>query len=672
MIRGRRIAIVHAVLAVFATAIIGRAALVQVVQGDVWSARAQRQHVAAAKLPAPRGLILDEKGVPLAESRERVRIEVAPGEVRDVGKLARELRRAGAPARTIERLRDPGRSWVTVPGTFAPAELEAVLAMRGVYATPVAERVYAESPGVRRVIGRADAEGRGIEGIELVLDSLLSGEVGRATFVRDGRGRRFTTPDQTVAEPLPGHTIVLTINHVLQDIVDRALGDAVARMGADGGDIVVLDPHSGEIRAMAARRRDPRSASATAFNEPYEPGSTLKPFIAAAVIARGKAKTGDVVETYNGVYRTFGRTIRDVHAESRMSLADVIRHSSNVGIVRFAERLSPREQYEALRDFGFGTPTGVPYPLEAAGRLRQPRAWSKQSAASLAMGYEISVTPLQLALAYASLANGGELLEPVLIKEIRDREGRVVFQSGRRVVRRVLTPAMSATMRELLAAVVDSGTGTSAELTTLAVAGKSGTVRGMSGGRYVAGSYTASFVGLFPADDPKYVILVKVDNPRGASYYGGKTAAPVSKVVLEAAIAARDAALPRSALAHRRSEPVFASRDTGAVRGDPPLRSIAIATGSVSELRGEAADSGADATPAAFVVTIGETPRRIAPPVRVRPVPDVRGMPLREAVHALHRSGFRVQLGQGASGITVPGPGTPIRAGSVVRLYHDR
>ena len=673
MLRNKRIAVIHLVLGVFAVAIIARAAQVQVWQGKQWQAKATRQHVAASSIPAPRGLILDASGTPLAESRERVQIAISIPEIRDSRKLARELRRAGVDASWIARLSDPKRKWVQVPRSFIPAEVEAVVAMRGVYATPIGERIYAADGGAHRIIGHATPQGAGLDGIELTLDSLLRGTQGKVSLVKDSRGRRFESPDEMRADPLPGHTVTLTINGALQSISDQALGNAVSRMDADGGDIVVLDPNSGEILAMASRRNDPRATSATAINEPYQPGSTLKPFTAAALLARGKAHIDEVIETYNGSYRTFGRTIHDVHLAPRLSLADVIRYSSNVGIVRFAERLTPREQYESLRDFGFGTPTGVPYPMESPGVLYEPRRWSKMSPASLAMGYEISVTPLQLALAYASIANGGELLEPSLVKEVRDLDGKVVYAAKRRVVRRVLTPQGSAQMRRLLTGVVDSGTATDAELSTFAVGGKSGTVRGMSNGRYKAGSYTASFVGLFPAENPQYVILVKLDNPKG-TYYGGKTAAPVSKVVLEAAIAARDAAIDRNALRQRRTEPVFASRDSGPGTGADTQKSreIAVAAGSVDEVTSDTAREAGESASVPFIVSLTERPRRLPASIRVRPIPDVRGLPLRTAVHTLHESGFRVQLASGSAGTTVPEAGTPLRTGSIVRLYQQR
>jgi cell division protein FtsI (penicillin-binding protein 3) len=250
------------------------------------------------------------------------------------------------------------------------------------------------------------------------------------------------------------------------------------------------------------------------------------------------------MNTYGGIWNYNGRRIEDDHKGAQFSLADVIRFSSNIGIIQFAQRLQPGEQYTMLRDLGFGSATGVPYPSEGTGTLPIPQKWDKLTPASLAMGYALNVTPLQLAVAYGAIANGGELLEPSLVKEIRLPDGTVKYRHTRRVVRRVMSEASARTVRGLLRGVVESGTGDQASLATFDVAGKTGTAKRTEHGRYVAGKYTASFVGLFPAENPQFVILVKLDNP-SKTIFGGKAAAPVSKTVLQAAIAARDAALDR-------------------------------------------------------------------------------------------------------------------------------
>src|SRR5436190_4654730 len=461
MTRQRRIGLVHAALALFALAVLAKSMQVQLVQGRAWSDLARRQHFTATRLPAPRGLILDASGRTLATTREVVRLEVAPREVRELRTLRRALVAAGVDQGWADRATDTGRAWVTLPGRYVAEDVAPITAMRGVYTTPVSDRAYATSPGLRPLLGRVDAEGRGIDGIELVLDSMLRGENGSSRLIRDVKGRSFLSPTNPGQAARPGHSVVLTINHELQDIAERTLADAVARLGAEGGDIVILDPRNGEVLAMAGERRGV-SASVTSVTEPFEPGSTLKPLIASALLSQGKARVSDHVPGRGGTYALHGRIIHDEPhpgpTPASLTLADVIRLSSNVGIVQFADRLAPQEEFEALRDFGLGTPTGIAYSAEAAGTLRSPAAWSRQTPASIAMGYEVAVTPLQLALAYAAIANGGELLEPLLVREVRSSDGRVTFRGERRVVRRVMPEDVSRSMRSLLTGVVEEGT----------------------------------------------------------------------------------------------------------------------------------------------------------------------------------------------------------------------
>lgn len=652
MIKISRVGIVHGALLCFAVALVGRAAWVQLAQADRWRTRARGQQLSAAELPAVRGAILDASGAVLVESRAMVRLAVAPTEVRSPEQLQAALRRANVPEATIRRTVDRSRKWVEIPGLYLNSDVADAVALRGVHVRPALQRVKPATDGLRNLLGTTDDEGRAVGGMESALDSLLRGTPGRRSLLRDSRGSRLATPEEEAQEAVNGHSVVLTLHAGLQDIAERALGDAVTQMGASGGDIVVLDPHTGEIRALASRRAGQAASGATALTEPYEPGSTLKPFIAAALFERGRVQLQDSVNTYNGEYTINGRTIRDVHKASAMSFAEVIRFSSNIGIVQFAERLTAREQYEALRDAGFGMATGVPYPSESPGRLYPVSQWSRQSGASLAMGYELSVTPIQLAAAYAAFANGGELLEPRLLQEVRGPDGKAIWTAERRVVRRIMSERTAAAMRELLREVVSEGTATSADLATFEVAGKSGTARRTSadGRGYAAGSYTASFVGLFPADAPQYVILVKLDNPSGA-YYGGRTAAPVTKVVLEAAIAARDAALNRTQLAaapKRRAPSSAPQADSARAAAVREAEEVAVAPAYVVEL-------GTPPAPARVVVT-------------ARAVPDVRGLPTRAAVRELHKAGFRVQLVRGPGVDQQPAAGTLLRSGSLVRL----
>jgi Cell division protein FtsI/penicillin-binding protein 2 len=669
MPRLSRIALVHGALILFALALIVRAGKVQLLERAQWAARAERQHFASSTVPAPRGNIYDVRGTPLAMSRDMLRLNVAPREVANQKALARALGQLGVSRSYITRAMDTHRAWVSLPGSYLPSDARDIVAMRGVYSEPVEERVYTERAATRRVVGWVD-DGRGGSesrggggGLELTLDSLLSGQDGRTTLVRDSRGRKMDQSEEADVEPVAGSSVTLTINQELQEISQRALAQAIQRTRADGGDIVIIDPHDGGIRAMASERVSDRSFGSPVISEPFEPGSTLKPLFASALIKRGLVDPGDSVDTENGVYTIEGRTIRDEHPASELSLADVIKYSSNIGIVKFVSRMSERDEFETLRDFGFGMPTGVALPGEAAGVLREPSRWSRQSAASLAMGYEVSVTPLQLASAYAAVANGGELLQPAIVQEIRESDGTLVYRHTRRVVRRVMTPEVAAKVRKMMVGVVQEGTAKGAALVNFTLAGKTGTARRVDPGHGYAGAYTASFVGLFPAENPEYVILVKVDGPR-ETIYGATAAAPVLKIVLEAAIASRDAALDRSSIATRASLVSMADSQRGARADSAAYDST---TDDEAPLLAEAPAVRFDLP----VATSGDAPS--GKPARSRVVPDVEGLTLRQAVRELHRAGFHVRIsGFGRASGTSPAAGEEASPGTVVRLMSSR
>jgi cell division protein FtsI (penicillin-binding protein 3) len=667
MPRLTRIALVHGALVLFALALVVRAAQVQLLERDEWAARAERQHFASSTVPAPRGNIYDVRGTPLAMSREMTRLSIAPREVARPKDLSKALASLGVPRSAVARATDTHRAWVPLPGSYVPGDVQDVISMRGVYSEPVEERVYTERAATRRVVGWVDdrrgEQGGGGGGLELTLDSLLSGTDGRTTLARDSRGRKMDQAEEADVEPVAGASVTLTINQELQEISQRALAQAIERTRADGGDIVIVDPHDGGIRAMASERVGDRSFGSPVISEPFEPGSTVKPLFASALLERNLAKPSDTVDTEDGVYTIEGRTIRDEHEASELSLADVIKYSSNIGIVKFVSRMSEREEFETLRDFGFGMPTGVALPGEAAGVLREPSRWSRQSAASLAMGYEVSVTPLQLATAYAAVANGGELLQPAIVQEIRDSDGKVVYEHSRRVVRRVMAPEVAAKVRKMLVGVVQEGTAKGAALVNYTLGGKTGTARRVDPGHGYSGAYTASFVGLFPAEDPEYVILVKVDGPR-ETIYGATAAAPVLKIVLEAAIASRDAALDRSSLASRAAL-VSMSDSAPSTHAD------------TLEYDGAETDElppAASAPPVRFDLPfVASSDSAGGTTSEPRAIPDVQGLPVRQAVRELHRAGFRVRLsGLGTANGTSPEAGVQAAPGTVVRLTSSR
>lgn len=664
MIRSKRIGLAHAVLAVFAVAILVKAAHVQLINGTSWRARAARQQTSERVVPAPRGDILDETHRLLAQSRDIVRLEIAPREVTEPRKLRAALSKLHVESSVIARALDTSTKYLTVPGRFLAVDAASAMTLRGVHSSGSLDRSYAVSAGAQGILGHVDGDNKAVDGLELALDSILRGQPGAATIVRDSHGQGRESPIEPGTAPVKGNSVVLTINADLQEIAERALADAVSRMGAEGGDIVVLDPHTGEIRAMASRRLDPKQTAASVLTEPFEPGSTAKPFMAAGLIDRGLVTDHDSVDTGNGVYEINGREIHDEHHVGKAPLADVIRWSSNIGIVKFSSRFNDRQEFETLRDFGFGTATGVPYPTESGGMLRSPRLWSKQSSASLAMGYEISVTPLQLASAYAVFANGGKLMEPALVDQIVGPDGTVKYKHAPRVVRQVVAPATADKVRHLLLDVVDEGTALQAALDNYLLAGKTGTPRGSVKGHYIAGRYNPNFVGLFPGDNPQYVIVVKLTAPQN-SIFAAETAAPVTKAILQAAIASRDAALDRGKLA---SSVVPTKRDSskGQVR---QAGKVAALPKAAADSQGRSADDGAQA----YVVSLPMAAPKPAPKV-VHPVPDVRGLALRDAVRSLHDAGFRVRLARAMGNkpaTTTPSAGELVTTGTLVRLLID-
>jgi cell division protein FtsI (penicillin-binding protein 3) len=673
-----RIAIVQWTLVVFACALVLKAGYEQLYRSSYWSKIGRRQHYASSGLPAARGQILDASGRTLVESREMVRISVAPRQVRDRAALARSLRSARVDARFVSMSLDTVRKWVDIPGAFLPTDVAPAIALTGVHSNPVMDRVYATSGGIRRIVGRVGPDGKALDGIELAQDSLLRGDTASVRVARDKSGRPLaaTSGDD---DPTPGSTVVLTINRELQEICDRALAVAVDSLHAEGGDIVVMNPSNGEVLAMASNRTDPAAVANTAVTEPYEPGSTMKPFVAARLMGLGRATPDATIDTYGGRLTIPGRgrpiTDADEHP-SILTLSEVIKHSSNVGIVRFADRMSVREKFQMLRDAGFGTSTGVDLPAESSGLVREPSRWSAASAASVVMGYEVSVTPLQMVTAYSAIANGGELLTPHIVKEIRSADGTVRYTAQRRVVRRIMTPEVATEVRTMLRDVVAGGTSTKADLATFDVAGKSGTALRNAHGRYIAGSYTASFVGLFPDDKPQFVILVKLDNPQ-MGFYGGIVAGGVTNVVLRAALAARDAALNRDELASSvhaaRPDTTAPGRAAERARAVTEKRNDSLAV--VDSLRELSHTVPADSDPRTgeyYVVTLPSKTHAVPPVVSPRAVPDVSGLPTRVAVRMLHAAGFRVELVPTAMTNTAPAAGVMLEPGRVVKVSSVR
>ncbi|HKV74676.1 MAG TPA: penicillin-binding transpeptidase domain-containing protein [Gemmatimonadales bacterium] len=641
-------------LALAVAAVLARAAQLQIVQGPAFAARAAEDRRVRVVLPARRGLLLDRNGTSLAVTQESYHVGIAPDQVTDRQALVQQATLGlGISAPELNRQLS-SRKYLYFHGPFTAVQIQPIRRMKGVHLEAEYRRFYPGGDLARPIIGGFNSDSdHGSSGLELALDSLLTGIPGADEQLKDRAGRRYESPSRRVRDPVPGDDVVLTLDAELQDIAQQGLADAVQGMKALGGDAVFLDPRTGEVLALASIRREPDqdlAAAPTTITEPFQPGSTAKLFTAAALLTQHLVDSSDRVYAENGVWempigtRGRTRTIHDAHAvKGSLTLAQAIQVSSNIAMAKFSTRLSSERHFEALRDFGFGSPTGVEFPMEARGTLDRPDHWEAgYSGPSLAMGYELAITPLQLAVAYGAIANNGVLLAPTLVKEIRDPQGKVLYRHSPEPVRRVLTPEVTARLREYLhGAVGEGGTGDKAQLVNYTLVGKTGTAKRFEKGHYVEGSYTASFAALFPTEDPRLVVVVKIDDPKG-EYYGGLTAAPVTRRMLDQALAARTIAIDRSR---------FASR--------------AAPDSTPREPHGES-ESVANVVLRWPVGTADSQSRLLLP------VPNTLGTPTRKAVLALHRRGFEVDLrGQGTVTRTSPAPGDSALTGGSVTVWAE-
>jgi cell division protein FtsI (penicillin-binding protein 3) len=586
-------------------------------------------------------------------SQEFYHIGIAPNELanpRSTGQLLSRQLGVSWPA-LQQDLRS--KRWIYFNGPFTATQVQRLRRLDGIHLTRDFQRFYPSRALARPIIGGLSPDGpAGAAGLELSLDSILTGQPGEAVLLKDRAGRRYDSPARVIREPVPGDDVVLTIDAELQEIAERGLEEALRAMKAAGGDVVFLDPINGQLLALASHQSGIRGAGvprASTFTDPFEPGSTAKLFTAAALLMHRRVAPNDAVFAEGGSWRmpitSSGRVriISDAHKTAgNLTLARTIQVSSNVGMAKFSSRLSPEEQFEMLRDFGFGTLTGSEFPSESRGRLARPDKWQpKYTRASMAMGYELGVTPVQLAAAYGAIANDGLLLTPTLVREIRGPSGDLLYQHEPEPVRRVVTPEVAAQLREFLkGAVGEGGTGEEAQLVNYTLLGKTGTAVRFEGGRYIRGEYTASFAALFPADHPQLIVIVKIDNPQG-NYYGGLTAAPVTRTMLQQALASRRVAIDRSRL-----------------------------TVHDNKVRRE---SGPAASPVSLARVVLSWPYDVADvKVKPLPVPEVAGQSVREAALALHRRGFRVNLrGLGQVSRTAPPGGEPALPGTAVTVWAE-
>ena len=517
-----------------------RLVTLQVWQAAELSVKADRQHRKTVSLEGARGTILDRHGKVLAMNVEVPSAFGVPTTLDSPTKTARVL----APVLQVrsdelERKLRQARSFVWLARKLDPEQGRRLerLSLDGVGVVMEGRRFYPKGPFLSHVLGFAGMDGEGLEGVEHRYESYLRGEKRMMVLQRDALGRSVFPTDLTERNPTPGHNLTLTIDEVIQYITERELEDAVTRAQAKSGTMIVLEPQTGAVLAMAVSPRfDPNVVSNLspdrwrnkALADAYEPGSTLKAVVAAAAIEEHVVRPNTMVFGEHGRMTIANTVIHDHEKLGWVSFSQVIQKSSNIGAAKTGMALGEQRLHRYLQTFGFGQKTEIDLPGEGAGLVKRPKDWGRRSVASISMGQEIGVTPLQMVSAIAALANEGVLMKPYVVSEIRGPEGHLLKRVSPQVRRRVVSPETAHTVTKILEGVVTDGTGGKAAIPGFRVAGKTGTAQKIDPrtGSYSVSRFVTSFAGYVPADNPRLAMIVVIDEPQGDAW-GGTVAAPV-------------------------------------------------------------------------------------------------------------------------------------------------
>ena len=668
-------------MALWPLAIVGRMLWIYLGEGAALRDEGRRQVRAVVDIPAMRGEILDRTGKALAVNTVRYDLALDPEvegfEARAAVFFERLARLTGRPAayfrRRVARRQSP--RYVVLWRGLTEAQKAAIESWKvpGVILEPRFSRWYPYRSLAAHVLGYVGADGRGLAGLELQYDAYLRGRPGRRVVQRDRRGVLKPMVGGEVVEPEHGQTLVLTIDLIRQTILEEELARGVAEAAARWGTAIAMDPRTGAVLAMAnVPTFDPNQPATVpeafrrnrAITDRMEPGSTFKLITAIAALEQGVAALEDTIDTGAGWAVFGGRTMRDVHAYGRISFADALVLSSNVGVAKVATRLKPGILYQYARNLGFGQPTWIDLPGEVSGTLKRPSRWSGTTLTSMSIGYEVDATPLQILTAYCALANGGLLVRPYVVAERRTLTGEVVWRARPDSIRRAFRRETARRLLPVFERVVNEGTGRAAQIEGLPVAGKTGTASKVVNGRYRPGAYRASFVGFFPADDPQVALIVVLDEPR-RSIYGGEVAAPIFRRIAERWISTFPKIAER--MTPHETVPAQILRPLPSVIGQP----LAVAAARLWSEGLKVRTTASGDRPAIVVaqqpspgtsVEPGTTVRlEVAPDTLRRRMPDLRGISARQAIYWLNalRVAVRVE-GHGQVVAQWPEPGAPL------------
>ncbi len=614
----------YLVLAIFLlgfSAVVFKLFKVQVLNHDEFSEQASSQYKMQVALPARRGVISDRNGIILASNAFVVKFAFDPQEIKNKAGVAASFAAVfGKPKEYYSAiLNDTSRRYIVVEKEV-PLEIASKLdgiKEHGVIRETNERRSYAFGARASHILGFTSKDGRGLAGLEMFDDKILRGKDGYTVMQRDGRGRPRPDVDYDQVPAANGDDFTLTIDESIQASTENALRVGVEKAAAEAGIAIVMNPQTGEILAMANmpdyNPNDFFSATNEmlrnrAITDAFEPGSTMKVLTAAIALDLKVWKENEKIDAHGGTWVVDGgATIRDTHPYGVLTFRQALEKSSNVCFAQISDRLERRRFYKYMRDFGMSVLTGVDLPGEIKGNLHKPSKWSGNSKRYLAFGYEMTATPIQLATAYATIANFGVMMKPYLIAKRKQSNGEVVVTQPQEI-RRVVSEETSKRLINIMQGVVDSGTATMCKIKGVAIAGKTGTAQQLVNGHYSKEHYTSTFIGFFPAEKPEYEILVILRSPHNG-YYGGAVSGPIFREIAMS-ILEQTGKLPPDA------------RAPGAV----PIPSIAD-EGGVVEIEGT-------------ILNTREKDNAID-----RDMPDVRGLPMDLAKRVLSSQGFTVASG---------------------------
>jgi cell division protein FtsI (penicillin-binding protein 3) len=659
-----RLFVVFGLALVWTFAVVARLGYLQLFRYREFLERANRQQERIIEVSPMRGPIYDRNGRELAMSIPVDSCFADPAEITDPEMVAHLLSHIlGTPADEIQQKLAESRSFVWIARKITPeqaARIEA-LNLRGIYFQKENKRFYPEHSLAAAVLGYVDVDEHGLGGVEYSLDKEIRGRPGRLLVLADAR-RQWVDQSETPSDA--GDTVVLTIDQTIQYIAEKALADGIERTHAKGGSVVVQDPNTGQLLAVANWPTfDPNDAHAyppddfidRTVSSAYEPGSIFKTILFSSAFQEGVVQPDQIVDCQMGSILVAGRLIHDHKAYGLLSVAQILEDSSDVGSIKIALRLGAPKYYQYIRSFGFGQPTGIELPGENRGLVRPLGEWTATSVGYIAIGQEVSVTPVQMVSAESAIANGGTLRKPQIIRQVL-RGGQLVMQ-GNPDPRRVIDEGTAATVRNIMQQVILVGTGKGfAQPVGYTAGGKTGTAQKIdpATGRYSRTEYNASFIGFAPINNPAVTVLVNLDSPTGGSHEGNATAGPIFKQVVEQVLAYLN--VPHDA-------PEMPALEKASLKTKPRPASHNLASrakrGASAE---EPLETAASAQPVSSTVAIAEG--------QAVTVPRLIGQGVRGVIEGCSRLGLMpVLVGDGVAVDQSPDAGTKVLPGTKVIVH---